>query len=408
MSGRNVKNANTGPLDALFLSTDHADSPFVYPGYRTVTNYSTEKVVVQPRDRQGVNFGAQTTYKLDLQGDFIGKIVRKVTMSAVTPGGGATYTRFVDKAGVALSDEIEVKYGVNRLPKVRDNELEAWYLGKKLDYEEQETLDELVAGNKSAAERDALAAAQQTWYIEVPVWWASDPRAYIHQHSLAQELEIKFNNRSLLSLLDTDDNTATATFTEELHVLYYHVNNQESNAHTMRLRQETGIVYGITSMQRVPQKTVPASSTEFTVDLQNLTLPSRGLICQLRKKANVLNPGGTQPNDYYKYETIDTLSCESSAGEFVRPQDDLYNRLFLQPKYFPGRPGDKSYFLSFAFEPCDPLHASGHLSISNLNNPVFKAQWSAALDAVEYVMDVFSVAQEILQASQGDLQLIVS
>ena len=410
MSCRNVKNANNGPLDPLFLSTDHVDSAFVYPGYRTVANFSWEKVTLQPQDKNSVNFNAETTYKLDLRGDFIGKVVRRIRLSALTKSS-ATVARYVDKVGIALSDQTEIKYGVNQLPKHFDNELEAWHYGKVLSLEEQQAADELIAGNKSAAEREALALAEQELLVEVPAFWTHDPRMYLHQHSLAQELEIKFRNRTLASLVDHNGpaGDVSATFTEELEILYYHVNNAESNAHTMRHRHDAGIVYGISTMQRVSQKTVAIGSDEFDVDLSSLTLPSRGLIVQVRAKATTTGTGGnssTAPNDYYKYLQVTSVQIDASSGCVVPAMNDKYNRLYLQPKYFHGRPGSFAYYIPFAFEPTDPVHTSGHLSVSNFNNPLLKIKFDATTTA-QWVVDVFSCAQEIAQASQGDLQLVV-
>lgn len=410
MSGHTLLRVNTGPLDGFFLSTDPSQSAFNYPGFNTLPNYQVDIVKVSPTQSGG--FGGTTVYKLDLQADFIGKIVRKIDVSAIS-GNDGTYARFVDFLGHAISDEIKVKYGVNDLPKYEDLECNAWHFEKTMDKNEQDMALDLVAGGKSAAERDTLAASAQTLWVEVPLFWGRDPRMYLHQHSLAQELQLRFQNRGVAKLMDHDGTAGTPTATiddEELHVFYYHVSNEESNMNTIRLRKELGVVYSIPNIQRIPQATVTSGSTTASIDLLNLNFPSRAIVFVARKKAEVTGAGGSTgvaPNDFYDYQPIDEFKITSSAGEAVHPQKGVFNLKFLQPKLFAGRPGKNVYVFNFAFDPADPMHSSGHLTIGGLNNPKLELTWDSAIGE-DYVVDVFSVTQDILQASQGDLQLVAT
>lgn len=411
MSGSTVKNANNGELDALVLSDDIEDSAFLYMGYRTMANFSVEVVDIDPQDSSNVGFGLTTVYKLDLQGSYLGKIAREITMSAISNTSGS-YTRFVDNIGMALSNEVVWKYGTRKLPTYNDHEIETYMLSKCASPEEQDSADVLLARNQSPAVRDILGASAQVLISDVPSWFDVDPRLYLHQHSLAQELQVRFVNRTLKTVLDHDgtEGGPVATFTEKLKCLFYHVSNKESNAQTSLEHQGRGRVKGIQTFQRVAQKAVPSSTTSIDVDISGLTNPSKGLFIIARKTTEANGAGGfggtPVPNDFYNYIEIDTVKGTSSSGTWKETQTSAYDRHWMQPKLFIGRVGGHMRYLNHAFDPSDRVHYSGHLSHGNFNNPKLTLGWTVATP-VAYVVDVFSIANEIIQEAQGDVKLIV-
>ena len=411
-SGSAVKNVNNGELDALFLSEDIGDSPFIYPGYRVTTNFSSEVVDIDPQDSSNVGFGKTSVYKIDLQGSYLGKVAREVTLAAVTPGAyGGSYYRWVDNIGTALSDEVQWKYGTRTLPKYQDFQIETYDIQRCKCEEEQQAMDDLLARNKTPAERDALATGSQVLISEVPAWFDVDPRLYTHQHSLAQELQVRFQNRTVKSLLDHDgtEGTPTSSFTEKLKCLFYHVSNMESNAQTALEHEDRGRVKMITTYKSIVQKSVDSGSTSVDIDISGLTNPSKGLFVCLRKTAQVNGAGGfgatPSPNDFYNYQAWSTLKGSSSNGDWYPVQSSAYNRLYFQPKVFLGRIGGHEGYINHSFDPMDKCNAHGHLSHGNMNNPKLTLTFSALSEA--HVVDVFSLDQEVLQEAQGDIKLIV-
>lgn len=272
-------------------------------------------------------------------------------------------------------------------------------------------MDDLLARNKTPVERDALATAAQVLISDVPAWWDSSPGHYIHQTSLAQELQIRFQNRTLKSLLEHDgtEGVPTASFTEKLRVLYYHVSNLESNAHTAQEFTKRGKTKMITTYQNVVQKAVAIGDTSATIDISSLTNPSKGVVVCLRKTSEVNGSGGfgatPSPNDFYNVQPWTTIKGSSSTEDWFPVQTSAYNRLYMMPKLFPGRVGSHIAFINNSLDPTDKVNASGHLSLANMNNP--KIVLTFPTTTVAHVIDVFSLAQEVVQEAQGDIKLIV-
>lgn len=407
--GRKKRSANVGGLDEVFLSRSLQDSPFVYRGYRTATNYGWSLIEVDPTQQGG--FGGKTVYDLSLEGDFIGKVVREIKVS---PGDATndTYFRYVDFLGHAITEKYVWKYGTNNLPEYTDLMLHEYYYGKVMSREEQETADDRLAGNKSPAERDALAQSEQVLEVEVPAHWSRDPTMYVHQHSLAQELRLTCTNRALKHLLDHDGvagSEGAQITSEKLKVFYYSVNNKETNAVTSMHQIEDGLTYAVTTHQEIPQTRIASGNTTAQISLRNFTFPQAGLFVSVRKASDVDGTAGAgnTPSDYYNLQAIQKADCCASAGVFVEEQTDQFNRRYLQPMLFHSRPGSNIFYINFSFDPTEPVDSLGHLSIGNFTNPVLNITFNTALDE-DHLVDVFGLSKEVVQAAYGDLQEVVN
>lgn len=419
----NTYKINVGALDVMYGPPAGANplafSPFVYTGFSISATHSMEKRVLQPLKSQASGPGNTTKYKIPLFGDFLGRMVREVTYAAISDAevvaAGATRCRFVDGLGYAQSDEIRYDYGVQRLLRYSDLDCHEWFRARKLSLEQQDIDDVLQASGLSAVERENARRDGQVIFSQVPNWFHDDKTMYLHQHSLAQELEISFQNRRADEILDHDgaagafDTLLATKVSERLHVFVYHVTNEESNMHVDRFRSPAGVIYGVTSFQKLSNtqgsKVASIGDTSLDIDLSGFTKPSKGLLVCARL-SNDLGAGGPTPNRYYNFQPIDGLSIDSSTVDIYNANDDVFNTLVLQPSHFIGRADRNTYWLPFSRLATSDDHF-GHLTLNNANNPTLHLTWDAALTA-ELKIDVISVCHEPLQVAGGDMQLVVN
>ena len=405
MPGSDDKRYNTTVADPLWLSKDIQDSLFLYKGHSNATNYTSEIKQITAKSAGG--FGGKTVFEIDLNADFLGKVVLEIPLSALTVTGDTVTQAFIDFLGFALCESIEVEYGTNRLPKVLMQELHAFWYDKMCHHNEQPMVDDLVAGNKTAAQRHTLATAAQTLYIELPLFWVHYMQTYLHQHSQAQVLRISITHPSLQKLTThagTDGTEACTMTSPILHSFFYHVENAESNMITAMHRANQGVLYSIPDIERVNQVPVDSGATSAVVKLDNLRLPVRGLVFFLRTTTDQNSAGGNTANNYFNYQAITSFKVVSSAGDIVRSQKDVFNRKVYQPKLFDSIPGDYVYVWFWDPEPSDKKDGQGHLSLASGSGVQLELVFPAL--AANSVVDCFAYSHNMVQAASGDIQLV--
>src|SRR5574338_592907 len=157
-SGNDLLNfSNSNALDPFFrkpgfeVSGGKPNSAHVYTTWGVHPNVAFRRRPIDAHNSLQQYGGAELIFKYDQSAWQRGEQHLKVTRSALTGTGGATFARFVDWEGFAMIDYIDFKYCANLLYHMTGEELmlraRLWEGIKAL-----QELRELVLGDKSPAE----------------------------------------------------------------------------------------------------------------------------------------------------------------------------------------------------------------------------------------------------------------
>lgn len=400
--GKEELSINRGVIDQQFLSFDIDDSLFQYHGFSKAVNYTKEEITVQYHQQGG--FGGETLFEIPLQGTMLGKVTRRVTVSALTATADS-YARWVDGVGHAFTSQYEAMVGTEPLPKFNDITMDAWSYGCAMRANQQDTHDDMVRKNKSQAERDTDASAALTLEIPLPFYWTvGDWSRYVHQHSLAQLMTVRCYNRTLAKLCEHDGTAGTesASITADKLVCdIYHLHKGEGNHIADKHHQGRGMQYNIIDFQQTVQQVVASTDTTARIKLDTFKLPCRALIVLVRLQADLTNAGGASPCKYFNYQPITNLKLSNSNHDYVKEHTGAWNlqqRVCLFPN---SRNGDYIYVIPFSQKP-DSLDATGHLTHSQMTTPELVLTLPSL--AAARVVDVISVCHNTVQHIKGEVQ----
>lgn len=393
---------------------DPAHSLFHYNGWGTTTNFAFRR---RPLDTIGsaLKYGHSATFRFDRSAFMRGPAQLYIKRSALSqPEDEDEYNCFVDFEGFAMLDRVEVWHGQNLIQRVPGEVLYLDYLKHK-NLEQQRATDRLVNGNKSIAERRALATGTAELWIDLRrLWFTGNPKQYFICSATASELEVRVFLNPLASIVQKSASAnavpEATILTGQLYTLDVHVEDDEKDYLLSRTVDPKGLNYKFIDYEVQLNQGIPHGQSQYSIQLQNLkgACTVLDMVLTINPNGNILGNGtqldrvplrgktggthtrnnawyggadadydtvadGVYPDVYQTAKKWDIKSADVTVWEGI---SDDYQRFYIWPLHFVG-PVDNSpvYTAVFGFLPGDHGNCSGHKTWSAMTNPTVTLYW---------------------------------
>jgi hypothetical protein len=195
-----------------------------------------QSTLVQPYAGNAYPGTKGVRFRIPRDANVLGPVFLVGTAAAITLSGTATFARYIDYLGINWIKEVKVKSGTQLLQTITRDQLYVW-LHKKFDDEQRLSLQSMVLGPLSQAERNQRAKKLQRIRTPLPVFWAqnNDPSNYLHLFGLSNEIELEFEFEESKYLFQSNG-TYTAPATDS--AVYTNVRLECEFYHTMDSERE--------------------------------------------------------------------------------------------------------------------------------------------------------------------------
>lgn len=406
MSGNDLlAYSNSNALDPFFRQAiwqKPTDSPFQNRGWRSLTNHALRTRPIDPINGS-VSYGGKATYRFDRSCFQRGTLQLKVVRSALTGQGGATFARFQDYEGYTMIEKVTMSYGQNLLYEISGDAMLLKHM--KRHWLQKDHFDDVIFGNKSAAERNALAAAAQTLYVDLPLPHTVDHEFWLPQTALAHEVEINVYFRQLSAITQTDGASyPTASITQaQLISKDLHVMNDEKKGYLTQLTQSVGKNFRILEFE-VQQERLAAGATVYNILLTSFKGACAELFVTIRTETQLSATLPTTNQDRTAYIPFGRIGLTSGSVVVIDEKDQEYIEKVENPVHHANLPGQNIYHHSFSImDPMNPHIASGHKTWASMTTPKLTITFPAAA-ASNLIVDVYSLSNNIWSMSAGELK----
>jgi hypothetical protein len=397
---------NTGIVDPLIFSDEISDSYFWYHGYSTIKNHFLVRKDIQP-EQSSVALGGKTIFKIPNIADKAGPVQLMWTQSNVTSDG--TYTRYNDFLGFIAWEKIELIYSTGEIYVLYPEDCFKKYRQIQ-GIEQRDAQAEIIAGDKTPTQRDALALTDQELIVDLPFPHARATSRWLEIMQLAHEPRVEITWKKQEDIIETDgtaasvlqdNDAAVAISNPTLRVTYVHLDGDERDANTARTESEDGIIR-LFSDFRIENVIIPSGTTgEYTIKINNFRTSTKLFAFMLRLNSDVTT---NYANDWFgNLQSIEWWQLEGADGKIIEPIEDRYNRFYLHPMYHAGPAGEYLYEHSWALAPDDFLNATGSYNLGNTTNATLRISFGSDTTDEDILCTMIAEEYNTHQHVRGDL-----
>lgn len=371
--------AQTTAEDAALLGVGAKDSIFRKKGHYAVSDFAFQEK--QGTSNNGATqSGQEVVFEIDKEGTLLKDVTLCFTAPALTGlvTGSPTYARYPDFGGLQLlsmEQPITYSYGSNKIMQVHPDQIYVDY--RYSTDEERVTMEGLLKGNLTPAQRNTLALNPVQFRVPLPKPWEGDGNE-LKICALANKLKITFRFASAAQAIQTDG-TKPATLTYSDIYLRYELGHT-TGSEREELAAPTFMGEGVYTLfsdvakydHAIPLNALnTANALGFVVPLNYFTGPVRRLVGLLREQTamDISQPAPA----FYDINTtyLDDLTFQVKANdktlfELSRPNHEQVEHL---KRYYNCRPDVDSFYIWWDYDPKNLFCASGHTSLANFTNP---------------------------------------
>jgi len=410
MSGVELLQLSTSnPVDPFWRKSSlqsEDDSPFHYAGWRTFTNFAKRRRDTDPYSGKGSGYGGRFVFRPDKTAFLRGATQLILDRSALTVQGNGTFARFVDYEGFMAIKQIDIKYGSNTLYTVTGDQMLIDHKDREL--RQQQMTEEIVFGNRSVAERDALAASPQVLIIDLfSLPYTKNPSRYLPLTAIAHELEIQVQLQPLSLITQTDSTTAYPTCTINnltLRTLDIHLMNDERNYIHQKTLNKEGINYRIVDWEQQTEQ-LQAGQTIYNINLTNLKGPAIEFIFTLRRQSDMLGTLPTASQSFTNFQDLSSWLVQAGSIIVIDEHDSRYCRFYLNPLYHSSYGGDLIFRGSFSLDTESDYNVAGHKTFASMVTPKLVIKFATAL-ATNLQLDIYIRTNNLWQLAAGEIKRI--
>lgn len=399
---KEVLNSKFNVQDPLHIAEYHpAISAYGFKGYSKLPNWEKEIQLIQPTSATA-SLSLTTRFTFPKRSTFIGQHQLVATLSAMTAASGTS--RLVDFAGFRLYPSIVYRYGSNVLQTIDYITMHFLHrLFKRKEAAEAEAI--LVGGNLSIAEREALALQPQTFYTDIPNFWASHPSEYINRDALSHDLEVAVTTASAGDISQNTTGTIpTVTLTSlALRAVLHHVEDDERDDHTARTLSAAGVVMPIRDYEEQLNNSIAGGQLVYNINLALL----KGLAADIRfafRRTTAFTPGSVnnKPFEYVAFDN-DSLSWQIKASgiQVVSSMTGRENIYLHNASDHTSMAGIPLYGYSASWDPEDTVNSTGHHNYGGFSSPQLILTFSS--DPGPLTMDIWNFALNTVQHVKGEI-----
>ncbi len=393
---------NTGIVDPLLFSEDSVDSYFWYHGYKTIKNFFIVRKDITPQETTNSSFGSKNTWKIPILADKWGKVQLMFQVGPLATTGG-TFRRFVDFLGYTAWDYIELAFSTNEVYTIFPEDIWKKYR-TMLGIEHREAEAEIIASDKSNAERDFLATQTQQMIVDLVFPHCRASTHWMEIMQLAQEPRITVQWKPLANIVNTDGTNPTATLSDvKMRCVYVHFDNDERDNNTFRVEQEDGVIRLFDDFKMEQSPDIPIGTTgEYRIKINNFRTSTKTFSFIVRRKVDLTTP---LANNYFgNLQQIGRFWLEGADGRIIEPIEDLYSRFHMWTLHHESPAGEFLYEYPFGLEPDNLLDSSGSYNFGNATNITLVIDFGSFV--TEDILQVTMMANEYNthQHVRGDVQ----
>lgn len=391
-------------MSPMAFSAEIQHSPFLYHGYDTTKNFYVVRKDITPANPVADYAGSITEFRVDATHDKTGPIQLFFTLPAFALPGGSVFARYVDFIGFAAWEKIELNYSGQNVYTIYPEDL--FEKHRRLPgVEARDAINELIAGDKSAAERDALARAGQTIIVDLNFPFTRGTSRFLEIQQLAQYITIKVFWKNMREIIQHDVLAlpAGASITDvKLRITNIHVEKDERDHHTASTQLEHGLIKLYEDFQSQIERIPAATTGQYELNLRNFdTLVKRfGFI--LRLYSDLQTDWTNQP--FENLQPIVRWKLVDASGDITEWIEDRYNRFYLHRIYHDAPAGEYIYAHSFVLDPDDLLNCTGGFGIGNSTNPKLVLDFGGVVTAGDIQCYMFANEYNLTHQVRGDLQ----
>jgi len=385
--------AQVGPEDGPLITTGYQNSLFAKQGIMNTTDFAIEEKKDQT-DLATVNTGTTQTFYLEKEGTEAGDLTLVGRLPAVEPlvGGGKTYVRCSDYVGLAIlhpTEAITYGYSVNNLDRTFPDKI---YKEIKLSQDEVRAIyDSLLIGNKTQAERNTLATAEQEFRVPLPHPWEGQGNQ-LPICALANKVKITVRLNDAANIIETDGTKPATVPISDLHMRYelIHLPGPD-RAEVMGLCNTAQGLVTLFDENKKLDFDVPANALQtapheagYPIDLSDLDGPVKNLYVLVRNLADIDNAVANPKPYEFDTNLLDAITFQVRSNDKILFEPSKASGLQIEhlKKLYGCKPDINALYAWWDAEPKCKDFASGHLQMSSYTNPRLYLKSSIAHSAL--------------------------
>lgn len=407
-TARDLIRTNTGPQSGLIFDADYEQSSFTPKGWGKYHNYSTQKQEITPVNATNDAAGTTLEFRPAKNADYYGFLAVQTPFTAITPGTGYSYYRFVDYLGIFAIDTIQISHVSNLITQFDMNVYYPKYK-KDTDPRKRHQYDPLLLGNLSSMTRNQLATQSQVALTPFDglFWFTYSTSSFIPVVVLSHELSIKITYKQMTALIQSDHTagnpTATIspvtlkgqTYNPALVFLTCHVTGDERNWQT-RLFEMDGIMSPFKEYKSQP-RTVILAGTNGIIPIRLTSLKDQiSEIWFILRRVSDLNTNYAQNPS----RTLSFVSCNfvGNGGEMIASHTKEYIDRRIREQFHSSWVNENDHIgmLEVAWIPEDPINNTGSIHLGIISDPILNINVGTAAGQSE--------AYDVLMGVNGDGQ----
>jgi len=393
---------NTGIVDPLIFSEDTLSSFFHYQGWSTTKNhFIVRKDLIPSEQNADLQLGGKTTFKLSNIADKAGPVQLMWRQAALTTTAG-TFRRFDDFLGYCAWQSIALEHSTNEIYTIYPEDVWSKYV-RRYDINHQEAIAELVAGDRSNVQRDALATGFQDLIVDLPFPFTCGTKSWMEIMQLAQEPRITVTWRPLREYVDTDGTAPVSPLTNvKLRTTYVHFDNDERDNNTIQVESEDGKIRLIDDFKKEDVTQVAGVTGETNYKINNFRTSTKTLAFIVRRTQDLTTDLANQR--FFNLQPVVRFWFEGADGKIIEPIEDRYARFYMWPLHHEGKTGKYLYEYTFALDPDNLCDATGSYNMGNVTNATLHIDWGTVPLAANVTITMFANEYNTVQHVRGDIQ----
>jgi len=370
--------AQTTAEDAALIEVGINNSLFKKRGHRCASDYAIQEKRL-PFVNPTVSSGQEIYFEIDKEGTLLRDITLCFTAPALTGlvTGAPTYARYGDFGGLQAIDRntpFSYDYGSSNVHRVYPDQIYSDYFFET--DEGRQYAEDLLAGEKTAAERNTLALAPQEFRVPIPHPWEGCGNE-LPICALANKLKIRLTMASAAAAIQTDGTKPAALTYTNCYLRYelIHVPGVDRESFAASTFSQDGRFTLFNDVTRkeviIPANAMfnPPTQYGYNIDLRDFTGAVRHVTGLLRTSTQLDTAVAPAPYEidpvHLNNLTFSVRANDRVLFEECRPNFEQVEQI---KRLYECAPDIGQFHIFWDADPNNLHFASGHIALANFSS----------------------------------------